>query len=130
MNRTSPGDLTNVREAPVKGRLAIGALAIWLCTSVGVVHAQGVKSVAVMSFSGKGAAPVRNHVIKALTKRSEIELVPMRAVENAANRLGISLASADDYRKVAQELSISTYIEGEVTRSGGRWEAMVLVRDG
>lgn len=113
----------------VKRLLAIGVLAM-VCLSPELATAQA-KRVTVLEFSGRGAGPVRNHVVKALVKQSgDVELVPSREVENAANRLGISLSAPEDYASVAGELSIDAFVEGELSRSGGRWEAMVYVRDG
>lgn len=111
-----------------------GALNGWLGVSLlvmvaGVVaepaEAQEKKRVVVMEFRGSGASGVRANVVRALSARSEVEVVPVREAESSAKRLGTSL----DAPEVAAELRVSAYIEGNVERKGKRVRAVVRVRN-
>lgn len=93
-------------------------------------EAQDAKRVVVLDFDGAGAAPVRGHVVEALGEHPEITTVPMREVENAANRLGLSLDAPADYVRVAEDLQISAFVGGNVAREKGSFVATVWVRNG
>jgi len=97
---------------------------------LGTAQAQDAKRVVVLDFDGAGAAPVRSHVVDALSDHSELAIVPVRDVENATNRLGLSLDAPADYVRVAEDLNISAFVGGSVARENGSFVATVWVRNG
>jgi len=103
--------------------------AVWVSAG-STARAEDVKRVVVLDFDGSGSASVRSHVVSALGERSEVAIVPMREVENAANRLGISLDNPADYVRVAEDLELSAFIGGKLGKQGGNFRATVWVRDG
>jgi hypothetical protein len=100
------------------------------CWWVGSASAQDPKRVAVLSFKGPHAEQVRAHALSALSKRADIEIVPEREVESAAQRIGASLPSATGFQSVASELGLSAFIEGEVESSKQSTAATIRVRNG
>lgn len=103
-------------------------LAIWFCVSA--ASAQGPKRVVVLSFTGPHAEQIRAHAVGALSKQSEVEIVPEREVESAAERIGASLSSAEGYQRVAGELTLSAFIEGSVDGGKNMTKATISVRNG
>lgn len=92
--------------------------------------AQDTKRVVVLEFEGPGASGVRKHVVAALQKRSEVELVGKSDAESAADELGVSFTAAGDFRDVGKRLQIAAFVGGTVEKRGRQWRATVWVRDG
>lgn len=61
---------------------------------------------------------------------SEVELVPMDDVIDAADGLGVSLADADGRVAVARKLQLSAFVVGSVRKAGSRLELTLTVRNG
>lgn len=97
--------------------------------STGFASAQASKRVVVLEFTGKGAAPVRGHVVSALQKRDDVEVVSSKEAEAARQRLGVQWGSSDAYRQVGAALGVSAFLEGSVTKVKKKWKANVRVRD-
>ena len=76
--------------------------------------------IVVGDFSGRGAARVRNRMVRGLRS---YDLVPREELDAAASNY-----SGDDAQaSAAGELRVSALIEGRVSRSGRRWSATVSV---
>jgi hypothetical protein len=106
----------------------LGAWALgWVLFSVLPAAAQ--KRVVVMNFDGPQAAAVRAQVVGALSAESEVEVVSVKDVNAAADRLGVSTNNADDLTKVAAELGVSAFIEGDVSKEGKNFRALTRVRN-
>ncbi len=111
-------------------RVACLLLSGFAASTVSLAQAQEAKRVVILDFDGPGSAAVRTHVVNALRERDELTMVPVREVENAASRLGVSLEEPDDFVRVAEDLQITAFIGGNLTRKGGMFRATVWVRDG
>lgn len=90
----------------------------------------GTRRVVVGELSGRGAARIRNQLVRAVVGMDGVEVVPQDEMDDAATRLGVSVADAAGFQAIAAELDLAALVEGEVTRRGRRWTANVLVRDG
>jgi hypothetical protein len=83
----------------------------------------------VMDFEGPSGGAARAQVVGALGEVSEVEVVPVKEANAAAQRLGVSTINADDLTKVAAELGVSAFIEGNVEREGKNLRVLVRVRN-
>jgi hypothetical protein len=102
----------------------------WLALGATQAHAQDQKRVVVLEFKGPSSAVVRGHVVEALGDHaSEVEVVPSKEAARTADQLSVTLNNADDLQRVAQELQVSAFIEGEVTKEGKNLRALVRVRN-
>jgi hypothetical protein len=91
--------------------------------------AQQTKRVVVLEFKGPSSAAVRGHVLAALGAHSEVEVVSSKEAARTAQQLSVTLNNADDLTRVAQELQVSAFIEGEVSKEGKNLRALVRVRN-
>src|SRR5689334_14470508 len=97
-------------------RLGLSVYFFLVLFSAALASAQANKRVVVLDFSGPGATPVRGHVVAALKKRDDIEIVPAKEAEAARERLGVKWGSSDAYRSVGAELGASAFVEGTVSK--------------
>jgi hypothetical protein len=106
----------------------LGACALgWVLFSALPVLAQ--KRVVVMDFKGPMASQVRAQVVGALSDSGEVEVVSVKEVNGAAQKLGVSAHNSDDLTKIAAELQVSAFIEGEVEKEGKNFRALTRVRN-
>jgi hypothetical protein len=89
--------------------------------------AQDTKRVVVLELEGTGADAVRKHIVGALSKRSEVELVDPGEASATASTLGASLTSGDGFRRVGAELSVDAFVGGRVEKRGKKWRATLWV---
>jgi hypothetical protein len=75
--------------------------------------------VAVLSFSGDDAEPVRRQVMHLLKSKGMKVVTNLRPVD-----------SAEQYREMAVTLNLAAYVDGEVTIEGNDGSATVFVRNG
>ena len=101
----------------------------WLLVCAAPGAAQQTKRVVVLEFKGPSSAAVRGHVLAALGEHSEVEVVSSKEAARTAQKLSLTLNNADDLTRVAQELEVSAFIEGEVTKEGKNLRALVRVRN-
>ncbi len=88
--------------------------------------------VVVQAFRGPRAGQIRGHVVAALSNEGSIEVVPRSEVQAAAQELGFSPGSLTEegYTAVAQQLNVSAFIRGRVSRRRRRWSATAVVING
>ena len=72
---------------------------------------------------------MRGHVVSALQKRDDVEVISSKDAEAARQRLGVQWGSSDAYRQVGAELGASAFVEGTVSKDKKKWKANVRVRD-
>jgi hypothetical protein len=87
------------------------------------------KRVVVMDFDGPMSTQVRAQVVGALSDSGEVEVVSVKEVNATAQTLGVGTNNADDLTKIAAELQISAYIEGDVQKEGKNFRALTRVRN-
>jgi hypothetical protein len=75
--------------------------------------------VAVLSFSGDDAEPVRRQVMHLLKSKGMKVMTNLRPVD-----------SAEQYREMAVTLNLVAYVDGEVTIEGNDGSATVFIRSG
>jgi len=75
--------------------------------------------VALLSFSGDDAEPVRRQVMHLLKSKGIKVVTNLRPVD-----------SAEQYREMAVTLNLAAYIDGEVTIEGNDGSATVFIRNG
>jgi len=83
------------------------------------------KRVGVPRFDGPQEAVVRRAVVQVL-KSNGYEIVGAHAIDDAAKTAGVQLDSNDGFKAVAKELSISSFVTGEVAKK----KAKLTVRNG
>jgi hypothetical protein len=88
-----------------------------LCFAPPSAAAQDQKRVVVMPFKGPGAPPVQKQFVAALKARSEVRVLPEKALKGP------------DKRKAAARAQVSAFIEGRVAKKGKLIEVLVSVRD-
>ena len=86
--------------------------------------------VVVGDFSGPGSGRVRNRVVRVLAAQSGLEMVERADLDQAASRLGVDLDDAEGLQRASAAARVSTYVTGSTSRRGGRWSAVITVRDG
>ncbi len=109
--------------------LALSA-ALTLLLAVGEASAQ--TRVVVENFHGPQSGRVRGYVVQALSNEGSIEIVPRAEVEAAAAELGLraNRLREDDYPQIAQQLNVTAFVKGRVSRRRRRWSAVVTVING
>jgi hypothetical protein len=106
----------------------VGAWALsWVLFSVTPALAQ--KRVVVMDFDGPMSTQVRAQIVGALSDSGEVEVVSVKEVNAASQKLGVGTNNADDLTKIASELQISAFIEGEVSKEGKNFRTLTRVRN-
>ncbi|HEY6475198.1 MAG TPA: hypothetical protein VI456_01375 [Polyangia bacterium] len=75
--------------------------------------------VAVLSFTGDDAEPIRRQVMRLLKSKGMKIMTNLRPVD-----------SAEQYREMAVTLNLAAYVDGEVTIEGNDGSATVFVRSG
>lgn len=98
--------------------------------STAVAQERDTVRIVVEKFMGSKANRVRGYVIRALSKRRDVELVPSKNVVEALTRLGVTLESEKDYVALSRELKVNAFVDGEVTRNANGWTASLWVRQG
>jgi hypothetical protein len=79
-------------------------------------------------FTGRGAARIRNQLVRALA-RSDLELVARSDLDAEASRQGVDLGEPEGMSAAAGALGIRALIDGAVSRRGRSWTLRVTVYD-
>jgi hypothetical protein len=108
----------------VRARIVLSVAAGLVLGAVGSASAES-KRVGVPKFDGPQEAVVRKAVMQVL-KRDGYEVVGSREIDAAARSAGGSLDSNEGFRAVAKELSLSSFVTGEVAKK----KAKLTVRNG
>lgn len=87
----------------------------------------GAGSLVVGDFDGRGAARIRNQLVRALAR--EYDLVARDDLAAQAARSGGDLGDPEALREAAAALNVRAFIDGTVSRSGRRWVLRVSVTD-
>jgi len=87
----------------------------------------GAGSLVVGDFDGRGAARIRNQLVRSLA--GEYELVTRDDLAASAVRAGGDLGDPEALRDAAAALNVRAFIDGAVSRSGRRWVLRVSVTD-
>jgi len=115
---------------PLQRWLQLVCLGLSLVAASVAFAVEGPKRIVVLDFDGAGSTAVRGYVVNALGDHEELDIVPMREVENAASRLGVSFDTPEDYVRVAEDLELSAFIGGSLGRAGKNFRAKIWVRNG
>jgi hypothetical protein len=105
-------------------RIVLGVLAALVLGGAGSAAAEK-KRVGVPRFDGPQEGIVRKAVMQVL-KGNGFDVVGAREIDAAAKATGAQLDSNDGFKTVAKELSISSFVTGEV----GKKKAKLTVRNG
>src|SRR5882672_618269 len=105
-------------------RIVLGILAVVALGWSGSAAAEK-KRVGVPKFDGPQEAVIRKAVMQAL-KGGGYEVVGSREIDAAAKSAGAQLDANDGFKAVAKELSIASYVTGEVSKK----KAKLTVRNG
>ncbi len=87
----------------------------------------GAGKLVVGDFSGRGAARIRNQLVRSLA--GEYELAARDDLAAAAAREGGDLGDPEALRGAAAALGVRAFIDGRVSRAGRRWVLRVTVTD-
>ncbi|MBO6936651.1 MAG: hypothetical protein JJ863_16885 [Deltaproteobacteria bacterium] len=87
----------------------------------------GAGSLVVGDFDGRGAARIRNQLVRSLA--GDYELVARDDLAAQAARSGGDLGDPQALREAAAALGVRAFIDGTVSRSGRRWVLRVSVTD-
>jgi hypothetical protein len=108
----------------LRARIVLGVVAGLVLGVAGSAAAES-KRVGVPKFDGPQEAVIRKAVMQVLG-REGYDVVSSREVDAAARSAGVSLDSNDGYKAVARELSLSSFVTGEVAKK----KAKLIVRNG
>lgn len=108
----------------MRARIILGVVAVLVLGAAGSAAAEA-KRVGVPKFDGPQEAVIRKAVMQVL-KSDGYEVVGSREVDAAARSAGVSLDSNDGYKAVARELSLASFVTGEVAKK----KAKLVVRNG
>ncbi len=109
-------------EDDVRELVASGASA-----PVAVAGGGGAGSLVVGDFDGRGAARIRNQLVRSLA--GDYDLVARDDLAAQAAREGGDLGDPEALRDAAAALNVRAFIDGTVARSGRRWVLRVSVTD-
>jgi uncharacterized membrane protein len=98
----------------LRARIVLGVVAGLVLGVAGSAAAES-KRVGVPKFDGPQEAVIRKAVMQVLG-REGYDVVSSREVDAAARSAGVSLDSNDGYKAVARELSLSSFVTGEVAK--------------
>jgi hypothetical protein len=109
-----------------------GLLALLGALFVAVPEARAEATrVAVLEFDGPSAAPVRKDVVKSLSAQHDLKVLSSKQVDAASRKLGASVYSSSGLTRIAQQLHVSAFVRGEITKAGKKgFQVELSVVDG
>ena len=78
------------------------------------------RKIAVAEFTGKDGEHLRKTVLDVLSAQADLELLSFRDIEIVAHRIGIGQSSSDDRTRLATELGIYAWIDGDADKASVR----------
>jgi len=95
----------------------------WLAAVLALAQAQpaaakpaGKERVVIRTFTGPGAARVRDAVVQALTRTKRYEMVPNDRAEETAQEIGADLSTDAGRAAVASRLEVSGFVSGTIEK--------------
>lgn len=115
-------------RAPCARALALACVFAASSAVASGVHAQ--QRVVVREFTGPGGKALRQSVVKAIARGGKAQLVADEEVTAKAASLGVDLSTDVGRGIAADEMQLSTFVDGEVEKKGARSTLTVHVYDG